>query len=153
MSKQEIKNAILSKGYMARGMKDRYQIFTSRRFHGSVIRLPIAILHPPIQVHPLQHNTKVLAPLCPTAILRGSRLDTARRAARVLDLEDGLVVVGEGLEGVALVVLSALLVDGEVDGGEDGGNDGAGVLEADGELVLGGLGGEELYEGGGVGFG
>lgn len=117
--------------------------------------LPITIPHPPIQVHRLDHRAEPLGPLGAPLPLT-NRLDRVlihlvRRALRVLDVEDGLARVDEGREDAALVVLGALLVDGKVDKLDDLGDDVAGVLEPDGELVLGGLVGEEAYKGDGVG--
>lgn len=48
----------------------------------------------------------------------------------VLDVEDGLVSVDKFGKGLALAVLDALLVDGEVDVVDDLVDDAAGVLEA-----------------------
>lgn len=61
-------------------------------------------------------------------------------------MEHGLPVGNEAREGVALVVLGALLVDGELHDRLDRVDDVAGVLEAGAEVARAGLLGEELDE-------
>jgi hypothetical protein len=67
-------------------------------------------------------------------------------------VEDGLLGLDEGLEDVGFLVLDALLVDLEVDVVDDLGDDLAGVLQADGEVVLARFLGEELDKVDGVFF-
>jgi hypothetical protein len=116
----------------------RHRLVHSRRLH-----VPITVLHPPIQIHLLQHCAEPIAslriPRRPAVLahhilLQPMFVGALARFVRVLDVEDGLPRVDERVEGVAFLVLDALLVYGEVDDGEDGGDDVAGVFEAEGEV-------------------
>lgn len=116
--------------------------------HLCLIRLPIAVLHPAVEVHLLDDDAEPVGPV--SLALLGADLvlvgggDTGSTVG-VLDVEDGLVSVNEGGEGLALRVLDALLVDGEVNHVDDLADDVASVLQADGHVVLSSLLGKKLH--------
>lgn len=103
----------------------------------SLVDLTIAIPNLKVKVHVLDDDTKVLCAL--GFAVAGTNLTIERLSLGVLDIEDGLAVLDECGKRLALAVLDALLVDGEVHVLEDIWDDVAGVLEADGHVVAAGF--------------
>lgn len=107
-------------------------------------------LNIPIQIQRLKHSAKTGSQSASSAKRIAS--DVAH-FVRVLDVENGFAGVDHAVEDVALAVLGALFVDGEVDVVEDGFGDVAAVFEAGAHAVGGGGCREEFDEVNGVGLG
>jgi len=103
-----------------------------RRLHNP----PITILHPPIQLHLLQHRRKPTLSTPLTIFIQHIFTQGLPlfRFFWVFDVEDGFAGVDELSEGCAFLFVDALFVYTEVDDGEDEGDDVAGVFEAEGEV-------------------
>lgn len=101
----------------------------------------VAELNPAVQVQSLQDSAEVgyigsTAVLDAESVALSNGLAGGASASGVLDVKHGLAGIDEGPVILALAVLGALLVYGELDMINDGRYDGTAILQANGHAVV-----------------